>query len=154
MSPGVHGLVLSLFSLVLPNGSINNGSRTSLVGALGNSFVHSLAFNLKFLYKKKLLSWVYTTVILLKVGTMRYLLVHLLWIVNCAGKTKLKQNKQKTNKFYQENKKWLPALNTIHQPAVIAKLPSYNYEGYVHIIGFLCWCDITTASGIPQQKKQ
>ena len=30
----------------------------------------------------------------------------------------------------------------------------HNYKGYVHIIGFLCSCDITTATGIPRQKKQ
>lgn len=84
---------------------------------------------------------------------MRHLLVYLLWLVNCAGKTKLKQNKQKTNKFGQENKN-----GSHHLTQFINLLPLqnclHNYKGYVHIIGFLCSCDITTASGIPQQKKQ
>ena len=45
-SPGVHGLVLSFFSLVLPRGSISNGSRIPLVGNGGSSSVHAFTFNL------------------------------------------------------------------------------------------------------------
>ena len=45
-SPGVHGLVLSFFSLVLPRGSISNGSRIPLVGNGGSSSVHAFSFNL------------------------------------------------------------------------------------------------------------